>query len=63
VEVGPGRQQQRCREGVGEIYFCYQKMQISINKTHLLSVPFAFTAARMSSMVTGEVGWGGAAVK
>jgi uncharacterized membrane protein YgcG len=62
VEVGPGWQQQRCREGVGEKYFCCQKMQIFINKTHLFSVPFAFPAARMSSMATGVVGLGGAAV-
>jgi hypothetical protein len=34
-------------------------MQISVNKTHLFSIPFAFPAARMSSIVTGEVGWGG----
>jgi hypothetical protein len=57
--VGPGWQQQRCCEGVGEKYFCCQKMQIFINKTHLFSVPFAFPAARMSM---GAVGWGGAAV-
>ena len=62
MEVGPGWQQQRCREGVGEKYFCCQKMQIFINKTHLFSVPFAFPAARMSSMATGVVGLGGAAV-
>ena len=62
MEVGPGWQQKQCREGVGEKYFCCQKMQIFINKTHLFSVPFAFPAARMSSMATGVVGLGGAAV-
>jgi hypothetical protein len=37
-------------------------MQISINKLTFFTIPFAFPAARMSSMAMGEVEWGGAAV-